>query len=46
MEGERKGAIGDEGGAGFASNRFINARVLGGSDKLVLETEVAVLGCC
>lgn len=44
MEGD--GDDGDEGGAGFASNRFINARVLGGSDGLELEVEVAVLGRC
>lgn len=44
MEGE--GEVGDEGGAGFASNRFINPRVAGGSDGLELDVEVAVLGRC
>lgn len=47
MEGDGEEAIGDEGGAGFASNRFINPRVLGGSDRVELvEVEVAVLGRC
>ena len=46
MEGDGKGADGDEGGAGFASSRFIIPRVLGGSDRLGLEVEVAALGRC
>lgn len=46
MEGDGKGADGDEGGAGFASSRFIIPRVLGGSDRLGLEVEVAAFGRC
>jgi hypothetical protein len=53
--GNGEGADGDEGGelggAGFASNRFINPRVLGGSDRLDLAVLallplLAVLGRC
>lgn len=46
MEGSEKEAVGDEGGAGFASKRFIIPCVLGGSDRLELVVEVAVLGRC
>ena len=52
MERDGEGADGDEGGelggAGFASNRFINPRVLGRSDRwdLALLPLLAVLGRC
>lgn len=46
IEGDEKGADGDEGGAGFASNRFIIPRAVGGSGRLELEVEVTVLGGC
>ena len=43
---EEEGEVGDEGGAGFASSRFIKARVPGGLGKMELQVEVAVLGRC